>query len=128
MGAYRQDEIAASVAAHGDLGPGYDDAVAAGLVERIGEEIDNRIDVRLGGRGAQVPVPAPARPPAAAPIRRYVGSTFLALGSMGLGLGATAIALNSQNGSVDISAGQIILAMVIWAAITAINVAYARHR
>jgi hypothetical protein len=123
MGVYRQDEIAASVAAHRDLGPGYDDAVAAGLVERIGEEIDKRIDARLGGRGAQVPVPPPP-----APGRRYVGSTFLALGSMGLGLGATAIALNSQNGSVDISAGQIILAMFIWAAITVINVAYARHR
>ncbi len=127
MGAYRQDEIAASVAAHRDLGPGYDDAVAAGLVERIGDEIDKRIDVRLGVRGAQIPVPAPA-PRAPAPVRRYMGSTFLALGSMGLGLGATAITLNSQNGSVHITAGQIILAMFIWAAITAINVAYARHR
>jgi hypothetical protein len=39
-------EIRASVAAHADLGPGYDDAVAEGLVERIGAEIDKRMDAR----------------------------------------------------------------------------------
>jgi hypothetical protein len=43
------------VGAHADLGPGYEDAVAEGLVERIGAEIDKRIDARL----AQVPA-APA--------------------------------------------------------------------
>jgi len=40
MAADRQDEIAASVAALQDLGPGYDQALAEGLVERIGAEID----------------------------------------------------------------------------------------
>jgi len=39
----RQDEITASVAALQDLGPGYDQALAEGLVERIGTEIDKRI-------------------------------------------------------------------------------------
>lgn len=39
----RQDEIAASVGALRDLGPGYDQALAEGLVERIGAEIDKRI-------------------------------------------------------------------------------------
>ena len=45
-------EIRASVAAHADLGPGYDDAIAEGLVERIGAEIDKRIDARFGQSGA----------------------------------------------------------------------------
>ena len=38
-----QAEIAASVAALQDLGPGYDQALAEGLVERIGADIDKRI-------------------------------------------------------------------------------------
>jgi hypothetical protein len=48
-------EIRASVAAHQDLGSGYDDAVAEGLVERIGAEIDKRIDARLGASGLAAP-------------------------------------------------------------------------
>ena len=56
-----KDEVRASAAAHADLGPGYDTAVAEGLVERIGEEIDKRIDTRLYG---QVP---PYQPPAPRP-------------------------------------------------------------
>ena len=42
-----REEVQASAAAHRDLGPGYDTAVAEGLVERIGEEIDRRVDARL---------------------------------------------------------------------------------
>src|SRR2546423_14294915 len=52
-------EIRASVGAHADLGPGYEDAVAEGLVERIGAEIDKRIEARL----AQTDVPTPAAVP-----------------------------------------------------------------
>jgi len=48
MSSDHEAEIRASVAAHQDLGSGYDDAVAEGLVERIGAEIDKRIDARLG--------------------------------------------------------------------------------
>jgi hypothetical protein len=43
----REQEIAASVGAHHDLGGGYDDAIAAGLVERIGAEVDRRVDERV---------------------------------------------------------------------------------
>jgi hypothetical protein len=46
----RQAEIAASVAALGDLGSGYDGALAEGLVERIGAEIDQRIAAGIGDR------------------------------------------------------------------------------
>ena len=52
MGSDHEAEIRASVGAHHDLGPGYDDAVAEGLVERIGEEIDKRIEAQLRQFGA----------------------------------------------------------------------------
>ena len=52
MNADEREEIAASVAAHAELGPRYDAALAEGLVERIGEEIDRRVDARLRGMGA----------------------------------------------------------------------------
>jgi hypothetical protein len=45
-----QNDIAAAAAAHRELGPDYDAAVAEGLVERIGIEIDKRVQARLGGR------------------------------------------------------------------------------
>ena len=57
MSSDHEAEIRASVAARADLGPGYDDAVAEGLVERIGEEIDRRIDARLGHQGPGHPGP-----------------------------------------------------------------------
>jgi hypothetical protein len=85
-------EIRASVGAHQDLGPDYDDAVAEGLVERIGAEIDKRIDARLGwlapapgavvAPGAGVPsggdappagYPPAGYPPAGHPAAGYPG-------------------------------------------------------
>ena len=66
MSSDHEAEIRASVAARGDLGPGYDDAVAEGLVERIGAEIDKRIDARLGQLGvAEVPGSAGRQGPGA---------------------------------------------------------------
>jgi hypothetical protein len=97
-----RDEIAAAGAAHRELGPSYDDAVAEGLVERIGEEIDKRVDARLAQYGGQ---PAPHIPPAqysAAPAQRSPGGqvspaarppwsvVVLALGSMLMGVFASA--------------------------------------
>ena len=170
-------EIRASVAAHADLGPGYDDAVAEGLVERIGAEIDRRIDARLGHQvpgnqgpgnqgpaapaGAQPGVPTPAGAagaPAAAPAgpagyqpyqeyQGYLGpmlppgyqlgpspvrpsqlgarnaaATVTALGSMALGVAATAIVAHTGT-----FGGQGFMILLIWAAIAIINVAYARR-
>jgi len=45
-----QAEFAASVAALQDLGHGYDQALAEGLVERIGADIDNRIAAEIDNR------------------------------------------------------------------------------
>jgi hypothetical protein len=149
-------EIRASVGAHADLGPGYEDAVAEGLVERIGAEIDKRIEARLAQTDVPTPtgVPTPAGaagpagypgfqggyqgypepvlppgyqlgPPPARPSpvgARNVATTITALGSVGLGVAATAIVLSA--GSLG---GQGFIILLIWVAIAIINVAYARH-
>jgi hypothetical protein len=47
-----RDDIAAAAAAHRELGPDYDSAVAEGLVDRIGAEIDKRVEARLGSPGS----------------------------------------------------------------------------
>jgi hypothetical protein len=202
MSSDHEAEIRASVAAHADLGPGYDDAVAEGLVERIGAEIDKRIDARLGQFGAprvgdapgaggaprasgapgvagvagpgglqgtadaggepagagspgsaapgyqgyqgyQVPVgyqgyqgyqgymgpvlppgyqigPPPARPIPAG--QRNVATTVTALGSMALGVAATAIVSHDNH-----SGSQVFMVLLIWIAIAIVNVAYARR-
>lgn len=116
-------EIAASVAAHGDLGPGYDSAVAEGLVDRIGEEIDRRVDSRLGRRET------PHAPAAADPARQPrpvggVASTFMTLGSIALGVGATAVATALGKNAT----AQIVMVLLIWTAIALVNFSHTRRR
>jgi hypothetical protein len=50
-------DIAAAAAAHRELGSAYDDAVAESLIDRIGAEIDKRVEAKLGARphGARSP-------------------------------------------------------------------------
>ena len=118
------------MAAHAELGSRYDGAVAEGLVERIGDEIDKRIDARLGGQASAEPASAgrqprvpttayqgppayqgpapltPSMPPAAPPppaVPWRVGGLsgmVLGLGSMGLGVGATAVVVSHHVESV----------------------------
>ena len=119
------DEVRASAAAHRDLGPGYDVAVAEGLVERIGEEIDKRVDARLYSQApsqAPPPRPRPRREPLAG--RLGFGTVVLALGSLGMAIGATATVLHPGQAS----GGMQWLVALIWIVIGAVNVAYARHR
>jgi hypothetical protein len=153
VNANERDEITASVAAHAELGPRYNEAVAEGLVERIGEEIDKRIDARLGqpqpaqrapGGNHSVPahpgppayqgptmyqgqasVPAAAAPPPPAP-RRASGfsGAILGLGSMGLGVGATAVVVSHHVQS----AAALLMVLLIWAAIVVINVAHSQRK
>jgi hypothetical protein len=116
-----RDDIAAAAAVHGELGPDYGDAVAEGLVERIGAEIDKRVDTRLAQLGTAVPaVPTvPADPPARSPW----APVALGLGSMLIGFGAASRAVGPRA-----SNGGELAVVVIWIIIAIINVAYARHR
>ncbi|ASU83113.1 hypothetical protein CDO52_10255 [Nocardiopsis gilva YIM 90087] len=76
-------EIRSAVAVRNDLGATYDGAVAEGLVERIGEEIDRRIDARIGASGAQPPSAAtPARDRDAVP--EWVGRAWSTLAVAGV--------------------------------------------
>jgi len=124
-----REEVQASAAAHRDLGPGYDTAVAEGLVERIGEEIDRRVDARLFGQLQAPPAPAPAARPCRtpAPGRIGVAPVFLALVSIGGGIGATVAVFHPSLPS-PMNAAQAILIALIWIVIGAINISYARRR
>ena len=120
-----RDEVRASTAAHRDLGPGYDTAVAEGLVERIGEEIDKRVDARLYGQVSYAdPPPRPRLRREPPPGRLGFGTVVLALGSMGLAVGASAAVLHPGPDN----AGTQWLVALIWLVIGTINIAYARHR
>jgi hypothetical protein len=140
-----QAEIAASVAALQDLGPGYDQGVAEGLVERIGAEIDKRIAAEIDNR-----VTAEVDSRILVQLDRYAGcrhqrrrakhviraerrkiraeladragrqSIMVAIGSMLIALVVTAIVLN---GSPGVAAFMLIA--MIWVIIGIINVVYA---
>jgi hypothetical protein len=120
-----REEVQASAAAHRDLGSGYDGAVAEGLVERIGEEIDRRVDARLFGH---MQAPAPPRRRAPAPGRIGVAPVFLALGSMGLAIGGTMAVLHPGDSPPGVlNFGQGVLVALIWIVVGAVNIAYARR-
>ena len=122
-----RDEVRASAAAHRDLGPAYDTAVAEGLVERIGEEIDRRVDARLAGRVPSTRPPRSRREPA--PGRPGAGAVVLALGSMGLAIGATGAVLHPGDSPPgQVTGGQSVLIALIWIVIGVVNVAYAQRR
>ena len=148
MAADRQAEIAASVAAMQDLGSGYDQALAEGLVERIGAEIDKRIAAEIDDR-----VTAEVDNRILTQLDRYAGcrhqrrrakrmirderrtiraeradhsgrqSIMLALGSMLVALPVTAIVLKGSPGGAAI-----MLMALIWVIVGIINVAYAARK
>lgn len=83
-----RNDIAAAAAAHNELGRDYEDAVAESLVDRIGAEIDKRVDARLrtGASGS--------RPPAEFSRSGKVQALFI-----GAGIGAGLTGLVSLIGS-----------------------------
>jgi hypothetical protein len=145
MAADSQAEIAASVAALKDLGPGYDQALAEGLVERIGAEIDKRIAAEIDSR-----VTAEVDSRILTQLDRYAGcrhqrrrskrmiraerrmvraeradrsgrqSLVLALGSMLVALSVTAVVLKGAPG-----VAALMLMALIWVIVGIINVVYA---
>ena len=138
MATDRQAEIAASAGALQDLGPGYDQALAEGLVERIGAEIDQRIAAEIDNR-----VTAEVDSRIVTQLDRYAGcrherrrarrimraeradrsggpSIVLALGSMAFALLITAIVLKGSPGVASV-----MLMGLIWVIVGVINVAHA---
>jgi hypothetical protein len=130
------EDVAAAAAVHTELGRGYDGAVAEGLVERISSEIDKQVDARLAEHGIQSG-------------RAAWANVAMGLGSVGLGIGATAVTLHAYSvskvapkasinlgplhGSVmtttnSVSTAQLVLVALIWVVIAVINIAYARRQ
>jgi hypothetical protein len=121
-----REDIAATAAVRRDLGRDYDDVLAESLVERIGAEIDRRVDDRLAGgdvrsdRSARPPKP-PRSGGGGLASRASWDVIILALGSMMIG-GIT------SNAILNNSRGNAATAAVIWLVILIINIAYARRR
>jgi VIT1/CCC1 family predicted Fe2+/Mn2+ transporter len=102
-----RNDIAAATAAHHELGRDYDGAVAEGLVDRIGAEIDKRIDARLrsGSSGS--------RPPAESSQSGKGQALFL---GAGIGAGLTGlIAVLADGGSKHVAAAAVVTVWVILA-------------
>src|SRR4029077_10823626 len=79
-----REDVAAAAAVHTELGRAYDGAVAEGLVERISSEIDKQVDARLAEHGIQSG-------------RAAWSNVSMGLGSVGLGIGPTAVTLNAYS-------------------------------
>jgi hypothetical protein len=94
-------------------------------VERLGEEIDKRVDARVKThRDPPAPAPVPAAPVARETKPGSVATVFMTLGSIGLGVGATAVATSLGKNA----AAQVMMVLLIWAAIAVVNIAHARRR
>jgi AcrR family transcriptional regulator len=102
------EEIRASAEIHRELGPEYQEAVIESFIERVGREIDARVDSRLAA-AQQNPVRPVHQPRTMA----------LAITSIALGIPLSGIALGLGSGA------QLSGLAIIWVAIAVINVAYA---
>jgi len=113
-------ELRAAAETHKELPSEYRDAVLESFVDRVGREIDARVDARLAQAAARPFAQQPAPPPPAPKPPKPVSVMVLALGSITLGIPLSAIAL-AVGGHTTGFAGL----LVIWIAITVINLGYA---
>jgi hypothetical protein len=115
MSAMSSEEIRAAAETYSELGPGYRDAVIESFLEKVGGEIDARVAARLA---ALPPMPGPTRQ------RRGFGSgSPLALATISMVLGIPISAIAVAAGAHPAGALGLI---VVWVAIAAINLGYAR--
>jgi hypothetical protein len=101
-----RSDVEAALEARRELGQAYEPQIVDALVDKIEQRLDERARDR--------PAPAP---------RHHFYETRLALGSMGLGIGVTAVANSDAHG-----VGGILISIVAWIAIAVINVVYALRR
>jgi len=115
-----RNDIAAAAAAHHELGRDYDSAVAEGLIERIGVEIDQRVDARLGAvsRGSG----------SAAEVSQASGRQQAMWTGAAVGAGMTGIVVlivNARHATTDLIASVITVWVII--AIAALATTLARR-
>jgi hypothetical protein len=109
------EDLRATLAARGELGPDYEPALVESFLDRIEERIDDRVDRRVSERLPEVHRQDRSGGP---------GETFwLAVASLGFGIPISGIAA----GTAEVEG-----LLVAWAGIAAVNFAHAwssrRHR
>ena len=100
-------DVESAVHARRELGAAYEDEIVDNLVAKI--------DQRLAERRPRLP------------DRPHHFDLRLPLGSIALGIGVTAVALNG-GGDGSTGVGRVIVAIIAWIAIAAVNAAYALRR
>ena len=117
-----RDDIAAAAAAHRELGRDYDGAVAEGLVDRIGAEIDKRIDARVGSRRS-----VPRSPVESSWLSR---NQAIWIGA-GVGAGLTGlVAMIANDANTGTNSGAVVTAVIwVWVVlgIAALGTAFVRR-
>lgn len=107
------DELKAAVSARRDLGPDFEDAIVESFLDKMGQEVDRRVDERLA---------------TAAPSMRQVTNDkvadgqrlALAIVSMVMGTGAT-IAMAESKSPME-------MFLIVWLGIVALNAAFTLGR
>jgi hypothetical protein len=114
------DELRAAAETHRELGPDYQSAVIDSFIDKVGREIDARVDARLGQARVPSPYPGYPGPHQMAPKQQSSGRNgqlALAIVSLSLGVPMTAIALGTHAGNLAL--------FIIWLGIVAVNAAFA---
>jgi hypothetical protein len=112
------NEIAAALAARRELGPEYEDAIAASLAERVEREISQRVDASL--MAARMPGVGRGRERTRAE-RQSSDSRLIATVSLIAGIPLTGIAAGTSHGNIAAMA-------VVWIGIALVNMAHAVGR
>jgi hypothetical protein len=117
------DEIRAAAETHHELGPDYQSAVIESFLDKVGREIDARVDARLGYRPNPGPPMAPypmqmqMQMPVPAQHQHSNRAAFaLAITSTAIGIPLTGIIAGTHFGLAAL--------IVVWVAIVAVNVAF----
>lgn len=100
-----REHIAAVAAVRQELGSGYDDVIAEGLIERIGAEIDKRVDARLDGRRLK------RRVDVAELERRRTLFKGAVAGATAVGLPALLLSMKSWYGPAK---GVMVITVLVW--------------
>lgn len=117
------EEIRAAAETHDELGPGYQDAVIESFLEKVGKEIDARVDARLG-----VEAPLGAQPPLPASRHQHKHHGDGGSGSSPMALAVCSLVFGIPISAIAVAAGShpagLLGLIVVWIAIAAINIAY----
>ncbi len=106
------EDMAVTLAVREDLGPQYDDAVIGEFLERIGSQIDARVDQQVQERLA-----------AAGPAAKRDDDPALPICSLVFGIPITAIAMGTTDGL-----SSLVALAIAWTGIGIVNIAHARRR